>query len=333
MLRKPFRQPEPRPANPLEATAHARRGRWAALAIAFITLVPVGVAAFFGAVPRAVAKPVTVADLLQDSKPQDWRKPSPDDTLYLELAAGRVVIELAPRVAPLHVANIKALARAHYFDGLAIVRVQDNYVVQWADPDHKRPIPAGVTNVAAEFTAAAGAAQRFEPLPDRDVYAPQVGFLDGFPAARDPRTKTVWLTHCYGMVGVGRDDPPESDGTEMYAVIGHAPRHIDRNVALVGRILKGVELLATLPRGSGEMGFYVPPEPLVPIVAVRIASDVPAAERTPIEVLRTDSAVFSAVLDQRRNRREGWFKYNPGRIEVCNVPLPTRLTPPTTPKE
>ena len=156
------------------------------------------------------AKPVTVADLLAGSPAADWRVPSPDDTLYLELPHGRVVIELATRAAPQHAANIKALARAHYFDGLAIIRVQDNYVVQWDDERHRRPMPAGV-RPSVEFTADARAAARFEPLPDRDLYAPEVGFLDGFPAGRDPRTHTVWLAHCYGMVGAGRDDPPESD--------------------------------------------------------------------------------------------------------------------------
>jgi cyclophilin family peptidyl-prolyl cis-trans isomerase len=274
-----------------------------------------------------VAKPVTVAELLSGSPAQDWRSPDPDNTLYMELPGGRVVIELAPRVAPKHVANIRALARARYFDGLAIVRVQDNYVVQWADPDHKRPIPAGVTPVAPEFTADADANRRFEPLPERDVYAPEVGFLDGFPAARDRSSHTAWLAHCYGMVGVGRDDPPESDGTEMYAVIGHAPRQLDRNVALVGRVLKGMELLSSLPRGSGEMGFYVASEPQVPIRSVRIAADVPNAERTPIEVLRTNSPTFHAVLEQRRQRHEPWFKFSPDHIELCNVPLPVRATP------
>jgi len=277
----------------------------------------------------AGARPVTVSDLLATARPQDWRRPDPDSTLYLELASGRVVIELAPRVAPQHVANIKALVRSHYFDGLAIVRVQDNYVVQWADPDHHRALPSGI-GMAAELTAAPGADARFEALPDQDLYAREVGFLDGFPAGRDPHSHTVWLAHCYGMVGVGRDDPPESDGTEMYAVIGHAPRHLDRNVALVGRVLNGVELLSSLPRGSGEMGFYVPPEPVVPIVSMHVASDLPEAERTPLEVLRTDSPTFKAVLDQRRNRREGWFKYNPGHIELCNIPLPVRIIPATT---
>ncbi len=276
----------------------------------------------------AVARPVTVTDLLADSPSQDWRTPDSDDTLYLEIPGGRVVIELAPRMAPEHVANIKMLARAHYFDGLAIIRVQDNYVVQWADPDHQRALPPGVHMVAPEFTAGRSATRNFQPLAERDVYAAEVGFLDGFPAGRDPHSGDVWLAHCYGMVGVGRDDPPQSDGSEMYAVIGHAPRQLDRNVTLVGRVLKGMELLSSLPRGSGEMGFYVESERSVPIVSMRIAADLPVAERTPIEVLRTDSATFRMVLEQRRNRREPWFKFNPGHIELCNVPLPVR-TPPT----
>jgi peptidylprolyl isomerase len=273
--------------------------------------------------PELEAKPVTVADLLAGSPATDWRVPNPDDTLYLELPRGRVVIELATRVVPQHAANIKALARAHYFDGLAVIRVQDNYVVQWDDETHRRPLPAGV-RPSVEFTVTAQAAARFEPLPDRDLYAPEVGFLDGFPAARDPHTHSVWLAHCYSMVGAGRDDPAESTGAELYAVIGNAPRQLDRNVALVGRVLKGMELLSTLPRGSGEMGFYVASEPPVPITSIRVAADVPVSERTPIEVLRTDSATFRSVLAQRRDRHEPWFKHNPGTIDLCNVPLPVR---------
>jgi cyclophilin family peptidyl-prolyl cis-trans isomerase len=307
--------------NGMALGAGTRASGLAGLALAALVLGPVGAAA---------AKPVTVADLLADSPAADWRVPATEDTLYMDLARGRVVIELASRVAPQHVANIRALARAHYFDGLAIVRVQDNYVVQWDDPDHHRPVPAGV-RAAVEFTAAARAEARFEPLPDRDVYAPQVGFLDGFPAARDPRSHIVWLAHCYGMVGAGRDDPPESDGTEMYAVIGHAPRQLDRNVALVGRVLKGMDLLSSLPRGSGEMGFYVPSEPTAPIRSARIAADVPNAERTPIQVLRTNSATFRAVLEQRRQRHEPWFKFSPDRIDLCNVPLPVRDIPSASP--
>jgi len=297
----------------------AARPRVAAAALVACVMAALGLKS----APDLEAKPVTVADLLAGSPAADWRVPNLEDTVYLELPHGRVVIELATRVAPQHAANIKALARAHYFDGLAVIRAQDNYVVQWDDESHSHPLPPGV-RASVEFTADAGATARFDALPDRDLYAKEVGFLDGFPAARDPSTHTVWLAHCYGMVGAGRDDPPESTGAELYAVIGNAPRQLDRNVALVGRVLKGMELLSTLPRGSGEMGFYVASEPPVPISSVRLASDVPAAERTPIEVLRTDSGTFRSVLEHRRDRREPWFKHNPGAIDLCNVPLPVR---------
>ena len=272
---------------------------------------------------RLDAKPVTVADLLASAQASEWRTPNPDDTLYMELPKGRVVIELATKAVPLHAANIKALARAHYFDGLAIIRAQDNYVVQWDDESHHRPLPAGL-RASVEFTADPTAEARFQKLPDRDLYATEVGFLDGFPAGRDPSTHSVWLAHCYGMVGAGRDDPAESTGAELYTVIGNAPRQLDRNVALVGRVLKGVELLSTVPRGSGEMGFYLASESPVPIVSIKLASEVPESERTPIEILRTDSTTFRTILAQRREHREPWYKYSPGVIDLCNVPLPVR---------
>jgi peptidylprolyl isomerase len=266
----------------------------------------------------------TMTELLAASTPADWRPVDPQNTLYLELAAGRVIIELAPRFAPLHVANIKTLARAHYYDGLAIERVQDNYVAQWGDPSNTRPVPPGIGKLAPEFDSAIGAQMPFTPLPDGDVYAPQVGFSDGLPSARS--RGLAWLAHCYGMVGVGRDVDFESgSGVELYAVIGHAPRHLDRNVALVGRVLQGMELLSSLPRGSAEMGFYSKSEPPVPITQVRVAADLPPSERTDLEVLRTDTPLFAALIESRRNRPEAFFKVRAGRIELCNVPLPVRV--------
>ncbi len=265
-----------------------------------------------------------MTELLAASTPADWRPVDPQNTLYLELAAGRVIIELAPRFAPLHVANIKTLARAHYYDGLAIERVQDNYVAQWGDPSNTRPVPPGIGKLAPEFDSAIGAQMPFTPLPDGDVYAPQVGFSDGLPSARS--RGLAWLAHCYGMVGVGRDVDFESgSGVELYAVIGHAPRHLDRNVALVGRVLQGMELLSSLPRGSAEMGFYSKSEPPVPITQVRVAADLPPSERTDLEVLRTDTPLFAALIESRRNRPEAFFKVRAGRIELCNVPLPVRV--------
>jgi peptidylprolyl isomerase len=275
-----------------------------------------------------------MADVLAASKASDWRPLDPENTLYLELASGRVVIELAPAFAPRHVANVKALARERYYDGLAIVRAQDNYVVQWADPDAEKPerarkIRNAQKTLPPEFERSIGRTVPFTRLPDGDVYAPEVGFSGGFPVARDPRNGKMWLAHCYGMVGAGRDTAADSGGgTELYAVIGQAPRQLDRNVTLLGRVVAGMELLSALPRGTRALGFYEKAEQRVPIKAIRVAADVPASERSALEVMRTDTATFQDLIESRRNRREEWFQTPAGRIEVCNVPIPVRLMGP-----
>lgn len=277
-----------------------------------------------GAAPPAAVKPRSAAEVLAASSSADWRTPDPQHTLYLELATGRVVIELAPQFAPSHVANVEALARGRYYDGLSIVRVQDNYVVQWADPDNKKPVGAAHRTLAAEFERPLRGLS-FTRLPDPDSYAPQVGFIDGLPVAADPELGRAWLVHCYGMVGAGRDtDVDSGGGTELYAVIGQAPRHLDRNVTLLGRVLSGMELLSSLPRGSGPLGFYEHPEQRIVIKSLRVAADVPPAQRSDIEVLRTDTPTFGAYLESRRNRHEEWFKVPAGRVDVCNVPIPVR---------
>src|SRR5208283_3554180 len=275
------------------------------------------------------AAPPSMAQVLAASAPSDWRPLDPNNTLYVELPAGRVVIELAPRFAPLHVGNIKTLARAGYFDGLSILRVQDDYVAQWGDPDHRHSIPAGIGKLAPEFDSVIWPQMPFTRLPDGDVYAPEVGFSEGFPVARAPQQHLAWLAHCYGMVGVARDlDVQSGSGVEIYAVIGHAPRQLDRNVSLVGRVVQGMELLSSLPRGSGQMGFYSKTESMVPIRAARVAADLPAAERTRLEILRTDTATFAALIESRRNRPEDFFKVQAGRIDLCNVPIAVREPPP-----
>ena len=273
------------------------------------------------------ARSPTLADVLQASQPSDWRTPDPENVLYLELATGRIVFELAPAFAPNHVANVRALVREGYFDGLAIVRVQENYVVQWADPSAQRPIRTAQRNLPAEFDRPLEALP-FTPLPDPDTYASEVGFSDGFPAARDAASGRAWLVHCYGMLGAGRDTAPESGGgTELYVVIGHSPRQLDRNVTLFGRVLSGMERFTTLPRGTAPLGFYETPAEHVPITAIRVAADVPPDARTELEVLRTDTPTFAALVEARRNRREEWFQRAAGRIEVCNVPLVVRPRP------
>jgi len=283
-----------------------------------------GVAA---AQPAATAAKPSYPELLAASKPGDWRPLDLNSTVYLELAAGRVVIELSEAYAPAHVANIRALVREQYFDGLAILRSQDNFVVQWGDPDEKnpRPMKQGKKSLAPEFTRSIDPKLPFTRLPDVDGYAPEVGFSNSFPVGRNPKTNQTWLAHCYGMVGAGRDNADTSgNGAELYVVTGHAPRQLDRNITLLGRVVQGMPLLSSLPRGTGNLGFYEKPEQRIAIKSVRLAADVPAAERTSLEVIRTDTPLFGSLVEALRNRGGEWYKVPAGHIELCNVALAVR---------
>jgi peptidylprolyl isomerase len=273
------------------------------------------------------ARAPTMAEVLAASRPTDWRALDPQNTLYLQLASGRVVIELAPAFAPEHARNLRTLVREKYFDGLAIVRSQDNFVVQWGDPDGKRPLGTARDKLPPEFTVPARGLP-FTRLPDVDGYAPEAGFVDGFPVGRDPAKGEAWIAHCYAMVGVGRGNELDSgNGTELYVVIGQAPRQLDRNIAVVGRVVKGMEWVSTLPRGTGALGFYENPEQYVPIQSVRLAADVPPAERETLEVLRTDTETFAKLVESRRNRSDDWYKVPAGHIDVCSVPMVVRPQP------
>ena len=309
---------------------HSRRRRAPLLTALLATIT--ACATIAGAAPATAARPhATAQQVLAASRPSDWRALDPSRTLVMTLPQGRVVIELAPAFAPRHVANIEALARAHFFDGLTINRVQDDFVTQWGDADSDqpakaRPLPADARAALPDEYQRSAAGLDFTRLPDGDVYAPQAGFVDGFPVGRDPRTNTAWLLHCYGMVGVGRDNPPDNgSGAELYAVIGQAPRQLDRNIAVVGRVVQGMHLLAALPRGGGDLGFYRDPAHRTRILDVRLASELPAAQRPHLETLRTGTATFAALIEARRDRSESWFVRPAGRISVCNVPLPVRV--------
>jgi peptidylprolyl isomerase len=128
------------------------------------------------------------------------------------------------------------------------------------------------------------------------------------------------------MLGVGRANEWDSgNSSELYVVTGHAPRHLDRNVTLIGRALHGLKHLSTLPRGSGSMGFYESAGEQTPILSIRFGDQVSAEEKLQIDILRTDTKTFRDLVEARRVRREEWFADSGGKVGLCNVPLPVRV--------
>jgi peptidylprolyl isomerase len=291
------------------------------------SLLLVSAALLVAAAPPAKLK--APSEIVAEAPASAWRDINPDNLVVMDLRNGaRVVIQLAPEFAPVHVANIRALAKGNWWSGAAIYRVQDNYVVQWGNNESTRPLPAGViAKPPAEYhRSLKGLAVR--PLGYADDYAPSVGFAGGWPIGYDPKTGTANLTHCYGYVGVGRDLSPDTGtGGELYAVIGHAPRHLDRNIAVVGRVIEGIDRLSSLPRGTGALGFYKDESMQVPISAVRLASEIPATERPAYQFMDTGSATFGAYVKARANRKDDFFIRPAGGVDLCNAAVPVRKKP------
>lgn len=285
------------------------------------------IVALLSSVPvMADEAPVTMGAVLEAATEADWETLPQDRLLYLFLDRGTVVFELAPQFAPKHVANVKTLAAEGYWDGLAVVRVQDNYVVQWGDPhaetDAARSFGTATNRIDGEFYRDLDGLD-YRPIDSNDAYAETVGFVDGFPAGSDG--ERIWLAHCYGMLGAGRANAADSgSGAELYVVTGHAPRHLDRNVTLLGRVLHGIEFLSALPRGAGPLGFYADESKRVPLVRTRLGTELDDDEQMQLRRLRTDTQTFARLVDVRRHRKEEWFLDPAGHIELCNVPLPVR---------
>jgi peptidylprolyl isomerase len=284
-------------------------------------------AMLIGAAPAK--KLLTPNDIVAGATAGAWKTIPADDLMVISLAnGGRIVVQLAPAFAPVHVANIKALARGKYWDGATVYRVQDNYVAQWGLNESDKPWPNGVTpKPPAEYTRPLKGL-RITPLGSPDPYAPGAGFADGWPVAYNAKAGWADLAHCYGSVGVGRDLSPDTGtGGELYAVIGHAPRQLDRVIALVGRVVDGIDRLSTLPRGTEALGFYKDKAQYVPIASIRIASDMPVAERPAYEVMDTASATFAHYLKVRANRHDDFYIRPAGGVDLCNVQVPVRKKP------
>jgi len=270
------------------------------------------------------AKPLSSADIIARAPADAWAAIPAEDLMVLDLDTGqRVVVALAPAFAPVHVANIRALVRSHWFDGITINRVQDNYVTQWGDATETKPLPAGiVAKPPAEYERPL-AGLGFRAMPFRDAYADRVGHAGGWPVASDGTL--AWLTHCYGMVGVGRNIAPDvGTGAELYTVIGHGPRHLDRNIALAGRIVSGMEAMSALPRGTEFLGMYKDGTPRPAIAAAHIASDMPPSDRPAFEVMRSDAPSFADWLTARANRKDEFFIRPAGALDICNALPPVR---------
>jgi cyclophilin family peptidyl-prolyl cis-trans isomerase len=270
-----------------------------------------------------------LAPLVQGAPPSpadpvetDWRSIPDDEIMVITFADKRtVVVRLAPKYAPEHVANIRLLARAGWWNDASVYRVQENWVTQWGDATEKKPLPPTAKKVpAAEFDIAAFTPAQRLGKPDPRSTASGIS-ADGWPMATDG--KAAWLTHCYAMVGVARDASPDTGtGAELFTPIGQSARRLDRNYTVVGRIIEGMGHMASMPRSDAPMGVYANAAERTGIVSARLAADIPAAERPKFQYRAADNPRFAALIKLRENPLPPTIGM--GGADVCEIPLVTR---------
>ena len=277
------------------------------------------------ALTQAIEDRPTVAEILAEAPDDAWVSPRPEDTLYVETPQGRIVIALVPELAPAHAAQLRTLAREGYYDGLSFYRVPIGFVAQGGDVTGERDLGAAARTLPAEFETPLPDGLTFTPLGMDDPYAPESGFIESLPAARDPETGTAWLAHCAGALAFGREEGRDTASTEIYITL-QPQRYLDRNLTVVGRVVWGFEHVDAITRNApGNFGTMADLGEATPIVSVRLASDVPRVRRTEVELLDSASDTFRALIGARAARPSGFFYYRPNHVDLCQMPVPARL--------
>jgi cyclophilin family peptidyl-prolyl cis-trans isomerase len=147
-----------------------------------------------------------------------------ENTLYLDIKGGRVVIQLRPDIAPAHVTQIKTLARRGFYDDTPFHRVIEGFMAQGGDPTGTGSGGSDLDNIPAEFSRAA----KFER----------------------------------GTCGMARTGDPNSANSQFFIMFEPAS-HLDGQYTIWGQVLEGMEHVDALKRGAGGSGTVRDPDRIV----------------------------------------------------------------------
>jgi peptidylprolyl isomerase len=147
-----------------------------------------------------------------------------ENTIYMDLTYGRVVIRLRPDLAPKHVARVKMLCREGFYDGTPFHRVIEGFMAQGGDPTGTGQGGSKYPNLPAEFTNS-------------------VHFLRG-------------------TVGAARTQDPDSANSQFYIMFAPSP-HLDGQYTIWGQVIDGMQFVDMIKRGSGGSGTVTDPDRII----------------------------------------------------------------------
>ncbi len=298
-------------------------------------------ASVFALAAGAAAQDVEAPEL-DPNAPEHWRDVAPENLLIISLEWGDVVVELADQLAPGHADQMRTLARAgHYDEGASFYRVIDNFVAQGGvlrdvDPENEdddayddgvAPIPSEAEVPLGELSLVANESA--------DLYAPEAGHVGGFAVGHDPEKGTVWGLHCYAAIAMARDTDPDSGSSHFYIINGRDQRYLDRNLTVFGRVIAGMDNVQKVARGDRAVGNGVIPEAddRTPILGMKVAADLDAADQPHLQVMKSDSPAFAAAKEAKFYRDTDFFQIKPNAVEACAVQGAVRTKPDAAPAE
>lgn len=256
-----------------------------------------------------------------DAPADAWRGIDPENLLIIDLPAGPIYVEMRPDLAPKHIEQIRTLVRRGFYAGLNFHRVIEGFVAQGGDPKGDGTGGSDLPDIPAEIERDATALANFTVI-GRDRQAARVGLIDGVPAAAQPeslravradRFVGLWGAHCPGVMSMARSTDPNSANSQFFLVIGDARTSLDKRYTVWGWIVDGMLSARRIERGE-------PPKRPTPIVRMRIASDLPEAERPKIEVMKSDSPAFLKFL------KDAGYVDDTGFVkDLCDIKPPRRI--------
>jgi peptidylprolyl isomerase len=249
--------------------------------------------------------------------PAKWRPVDPEQTLYIDTTKGRVVIEMYPDVAPLAVERIKKLSREKFYDGQIFHRVIANFMAQTGDPQGTGEGGSKLPDLPEEFMFRRSSEMHMAVAAKQPGQT--LGFYKTLPIGTQPdeimqiskdKKAAAWPLHCAGVAAMAREVAPNTANSQFYLMRSTYPS-LDKRYTIWGRVIWGQDVVNTLNVGE-------PPLNPDKMTQVRVAADLPVAERAPLFVMRTDTKQFADVIDDARDKQKADFS-------VCNVVIPATV--------
>ena len=249
--------------------------------------------------------------------PADWKPIDPANLLVIDTTKGRIVVEMIPVFAPDHVERLKTLTRQGYYDGLKFFRVIDDFMAQTGDKANTGAGNSDLPALKGQFNFRRGPDLPFSGA--RNARGGEFGFVGSVPVASQPddlmaltadgKVQTIGL-FCPGVAGMARTNEPDTAQTQFFLMRQGNPA-LNNQYTPWGKVVVGLDVVRALAVGE-------PPANPDSMTRVRIASDLPPADRPNVWRIDTTSAAFRGHMAAVALAEQESFS-------PCDIDVPSEL--------